>query len=62
MIQVAAPRLAIVSVVVDVPDVWHVVLLEVAVDALGEDDKSVLVATGEIEELQFLAYRGGIGH
>jgi hypothetical protein len=44
VIEVAGPGLGRVAFVVDVPDVRHVALLEVRVDALRDVDEPVLVA------------------
>ena len=52
VIEVAGPGLRRVAFVVDVPDVRHVVLLQVDVDALGDADEPVLVAAGKVEQLQ----------
>jgi hypothetical protein len=60
VIEIAAPRPAIVGVVIDVPDVWNVVPFQMRLDALGNVDEAVLVAAGKIEQLQFAASRGGI--
>ncbi len=62
VIEVAAPGLAVVAVVVHVPDVGDVVLLQIGVNALGNTDQAVLVAAGKIEQLQLLARGGGVGH
>jgi hypothetical protein len=46
--------LEIVRVLIHVPDVRHVVFLEVGVDILADADEAVLVATGEVEKLELL--------
>ena len=60
--EVAGPRPGRVAFVVDVPDVRHVALLEVDVDTLRDVDEPVLVAAGQVEELQLGLRRGRIRH
>ena len=60
-VQVIAPLGRVVAVGVDMPDVRHVVLLEVGVNALADADQAVLVAAGQPQELQLLACGRGIG-
>lgn len=48
MIKIVAPRLAVVAVVVNVPNVGDLVLFQIQVDALGNVDEAVLVAAGKI--------------
>ena len=61
VIEVAAPGVAVVAVVIDVPEVRYAVLLGVAVHALGEVDQAVFVAARDVEELELLRGGGGIG-
>ena len=44
--------LEVMGVFVDVPDVWHVLLLEINVDALADPDQAVLVPAGEVQEIE----------
>ena len=53
-VEIVGPFGGVVTVGIYVPDVWHVVFLEVVVDALADSDQAVLVATGQPQELQFL--------
>ena len=46
--------------VVAVPDVRHVALIEVGLDALRDVDEPILVAAGQVERLQPGLRRGGI--
>ena len=62
VIEVAGPGLGGVAFVVDIPDVRHVALLEVDVDALRDVDEPVLVAAGEVQELQLRLRRRRIRH
>ena len=52
VIQVFAPGVGIVAVGIHVPDVGQVLLFEVVMDALGDADQTVHVATTEVQQLQ----------
>ena len=54
-IEIVGPFGGVVAVGIYVPYVWHVVFLEVVMDALADTDQAVLVAAGQPQELQFLS-------
>ena len=54
--------LEVMGVFVHVPDVGNIVLLEVGVDTLADADEPILVAAGNVEQLQLLDGRRRIGH
>ena len=60
MIEVTGPRLRRVAFVVDVPDVRHGMFLQVGMHALRDVDEPVLVAAGQVEELELGLRRGRI--
>jgi hypothetical protein len=59
VIEVVASSLAVVTVIVHVPDVGDVLLFQMRVDAFGNADETVLVAAGTIEQFQRLAQGSG---
>src|SRR5687767_5114936 len=62
MVNIVRPSRTVVSVIVHVPDVRDVLLLQIGVNALGNIDEAILVATGNVEQLQLLPRDGGIRH
>jgi hypothetical protein len=61
IVQVGAPGLGFVAVGIDVPDVGNLVFVQVGVEGLAEADEAVLVAAGEVEELDLFLGGGGVG-
>jgi hypothetical protein len=62
VVEVAAPGLTIVAVIIDVPQVGHIVLLQIPVRALRDVDEAVLVAARQVEQLDLCPGGRGIGH
>src|SRR5436190_9357339 len=56
------PMVKIVRVLIDVPDVRHVLLLQICVKALADANQAILVTAGKIKELQLLLSVLGIRH
>src|SRR4029434_6734336 len=50
------PMAKIVAIVVHVPDVGHVLLLQVSVDALADANEAVFVAAGNPQQLQLAGW------
>ena len=62
MVERFFPMLEIVRVLIDMPDVRHILFLQISVNPLADANQSVFVAAGDKEELQLLLRFFGIRH